>query len=107
MKKFSQEDIKNQFNKKIDSSDIENVINKVEQILKKANIGLLLKHFYKVKLLVYMIQDYYYGYYRDIPWGTLSAIVITLLYVLTPIDLIPDFIPGVGYVDDVAVLMFA
>jgi uncharacterized membrane protein YkvA (DUF1232 family) len=27
-----------------------------------------------------------------------------LLYVLSPVDLVPDFIPGIGMIDDVVVL---
>ena len=42
--------------------------------------------------------------YKKLPVGTIAAIVGTLLYVLSPVDLIPDFIPGIGYLDDAAVL---
>ena len=38
------------------------------------------------------------------PKGTVAAIIGTLLYVLSPADLIPDVIPVVGYLDDAAVL---
>jgi uncharacterized membrane protein YkvA (DUF1232 family) len=34
----------------------------------------------------------------------MAAIVAALLYVLSPIDLLPDFIPIVGYVDDALVV---
>ncbi len=30
-----------------------------------------------------------------------------LIYFVSPVDLIPDMIPGVGYVDDAAVIAFA
>ena len=30
-------------------------------------------------------------------------LILALLYILSPIDLIPDFIPVVGWVDDLAV----
>lgn len=38
------------------------------------------------------------------PWFTIASIAVALLYVLNPFDLVPDFIPGVGYIDDLAVL---
>ncbi len=31
------------------------------------------------------------------------VIILALLYILSPIDLIPDFIPVVGWADDLAV----
>jgi uncharacterized membrane protein YkvA (DUF1232 family) len=58
----------------------------------------------KIKLFYSLLKDYRLGVYTDIPWGTIASIVATLVYVLTPIDLISDFIPVVGYIDDVAVI---
>lgn len=57
-------------------------------------------------LLVSLVKDYYQGSYRDIPYKTISAAVVGLLYVLNPIDIIPDFIPFIGQVDDALVLKF-
>ena len=37
---------------------------------------------------------------------TLALSALTAGYLLTPIDLIPDFIPVLGYLDDVAVVGF-
>ena len=57
-------------------------------------------------LLMSLVKDYYQGNYRDIPYKTVSAAVVGLLYVLNPIDIIPDFIPFIGQVDDALVLGF-
>ena len=43
--------------------------------------------------------------YREVPWWIIAAIVFTLLYVLNPFDLIPDAIPLLGQLDDVAVMV--
>lgn len=45
--------------------------------------------------------------YSGIPLGTIISIVAVLIYVISPIDLIPDAIPFVGYLDDVAVVLLA
>ena len=38
--------------------------------------------------------------YKKIPFGTIAAVVASLLYFVSPIDVIPDFIPVIGYIDD-------
>lgn len=60
-----------------------------------------------IPLLCSMIYDYVKGEYREIPIGTIIGCTAALLYFVSPIDLIPDFIPVVGQVDDVAVLIYA
>lgn len=53
-----------------------------------------------------MVGDYFSGEYTEVPFGTIAGIIGTLLYVLSPIDLIPDFIPFLGLVDDAAMVGF-
>jgi uncharacterized membrane protein YkvA (DUF1232 family) len=44
--------------------------------------------------------------YKDprTPWYAKALIIITVGYLLSPIDLIPDFIPVLGYVDDLIII---
>lgn len=42
--------------------------------------------------------------HRDTPWYVKGAILFTIGYALSPIDLIPDFIPVLGYLDDLILL---
>ena len=42
---------------------------------------------------------------RRVPWYVRVIPALTALYLLNPIDLIPDFLPVVGYLDDVAVVL--
>jgi uncharacterized membrane protein YkvA (DUF1232 family) len=44
------------------------------------------------------------GDYTGVPSSTLLAAVAVLIYFISPIDLIPDFIPVLGLVDDVALV---
>ena len=41
---------------------------------------------------------------KETPWYAKLFAVITVGYALSPIDLIPDFIPVLGYLDDIIVL---
>lgn len=38
------------------------------------------------------------------PWGPKALAALVVAYALSPIDLVPDFIPVLGYVDDVLLL---
>ena len=41
---------------------------------------------------------------KETPWYAKLLATITIGYALSPIDLIPDFIPVLGYLDDIIVL---
>lgn len=57
-------------------------------------------------LLVRLLKAWKEGSYRGLSVRTLASCAAALLYVLSPVDLIPDFIPGIGLIDDAAVLFF-
>ena len=46
------------------------------------------------------------GSYKKVPWKSIVLAIAGLIYFLDPIDLIPDFIPAIGYLDDGVVLAF-
>lgn len=56
------------------------------------------------RLLFSLIKDYYSGAYRDVSIGSIIVFIFGLAYTLFPADLLPDTIPGIGQVDDAAVL---
>ena len=89
----------------VSKEDLDKVLDKQEQIEDKfVSDGPLGRYISDVKLLFAILRDYAAGRYRRIPWWTVAAITAALLYVLNPLDLIPDFIPMFGYVDDALVL---
>ncbi|ENY71909.1 YkvA family protein [Aeromonas diversa] len=51
-----------------------------------------------------LLRAYAKGTYREIPWSTLVMLVASIIYFVMPIDLIPDFIVGIGHLDDAALL---
>lgn len=90
---------------KVTESDVGKAADESDSIRSKfEHVGPLGRYLEDVKLLISIVKDYRAGTYRAVPWWAISAIVFTLLYVISPIDLIPDFIPVIGYMDDAAVL---
>ena len=47
------------------------------------------------------------GEYQDLSKTTIGIAAGTLLYVVAPLDLLPDLLPAVGLIDDFAVIAFA
>jgi uncharacterized membrane protein YkvA (DUF1232 family) len=60
----------------------------------------------QAKLLYEMLRDAMAGKFK-MPWVTVAAITAALLYFISPLDIIPDFIPGIGLVDDALVISLA
>lgn len=57
-----------------------------------------------IPTMISLIKSYIQKEYTEIPVGTIAAVISALLYLLSPVDLIPDVIPGAGYIDDAAVI---
>ena len=54
-----------------------------------------------------LIRAYYRGDYRVVSESTLVVIIAAVIYVVSPLDVIPDAIPGIGFLDDATVLSLA
>lgn len=55
------------------------------------------------RLFIAMLKDYRSGEYTKLPQRTLLSVAAALLYLISPVDVIPDFIPLVGVIDDIFV----
>ena len=89
----------------VGDSDLNTVVKEATAIEGKAASGGALDRFLDdIRLMLAMVGAYVSRRYREIPIGTITAVAGTLLYVLAPLDFIPDFIPAAGLIDDAAVV---
>lgn len=58
----------------------------------------------KFSSLIRLIRAIYRKEYKDFPWGSLVKATATLIYLVSPIDFIPDFLPFLGLADDFALI---
>ncbi|OLA69664.1 MAG: hypothetical protein BHW52_08160 [Ruminococcus sp. 37_24] len=57
-----------------------------------------------IPVMISMIRSYVRKEYTEIPIGSIISMISALIYFVSPVDIIPDFLPVVGYLDDAAVV---
>jgi uncharacterized membrane protein YkvA (DUF1232 family) len=61
----------------------------------------------QTQLVLELIDDVKSGTYRGIPWRHVAMLSAIALYVVSPADVVPDFIPVLGSLDDVVLMAVA
>ena len=67
------------------------------------NIGLFRE---QLGIVTRLLKAYASGEYRQLPWKTLIRVIAVLIYFVSPIDILPDFLPIVGLTDDIALMLW-
>lgn len=57
-----------------------------------------------VQDIVAMLGDYYHGRYKKLPFAVLAGSLAIVAYLVSPIDLIPDGVPVLGFIDDALII---
>lgn len=60
----------------------------------------------KIMILGKLLKFYATGEYRAIDLKNVVIIITAFVYFLSPLDLVPDFIPMLGFADDIALMTF-
>lgn len=60
----------------------------------------------QLQLLFSLAKDYTSGTYTAVPKTTMISVLAALLYFISPLDLVPDFLIGLGFLDDAVILGF-
>jgi uncharacterized membrane protein YkvA (DUF1232 family) len=97
--------MKNKAAEYLDNPDKLNaLINNAKNKAESKNQGPLKEVFDSLMALFRLVRAYAKREYVEVPWQSLLLIVATILYFLVPTDLIPDWLIGLGYIDDAALI---
>ena len=93
--------------KKMRRGDIADVLEKegkAKTMVEKA--GFLSQYWDDIKTSFALIRDWFNGSYDKVPTRMIVSLAGALIYLVSPLDLIPDWIPMAGLADDAAMLAF-
>jgi uncharacterized membrane protein YkvA (DUF1232 family) len=79
---------------------------RVQQILRTGRLSSLGDVINRLKTAMRLVRRYAQGDYRDISLQSIALIVTSFVYLVMPLDLIPDFMLGLGFSDDAALLIW-
>jgi uncharacterized membrane protein YkvA (DUF1232 family) len=81
------------------------VLTVAERRLDRVGAGPLTPVKHDLQTLLRLLRAYGEGSYREVSGKNLALAGLGLLYLASPLDVIPDFLPG-GFTDDAAVIGF-
>lgn len=70
------------------------------------NRSRLVNFWVKLTGFIRMTRAWSNGDYKNVSLKTMILVVAAVLYFLNPFDLVPDFIPFFGYLDDATIIAF-
>lgn len=85
-----------------DEDKMEKFLQKLEKKFKAIpSVGNALAY---MPIMISLVRSYVKKDYTELPITSIISIIVALAYFLSPVDLIPDVVPGAGYVDDALII---
>ena len=93
----------------VEKEDVENILERKSEFDDKLHDvpDRFTKLVKQLQLLFELMQDWWGGRYKGVPWLSITMAAAAVLYFVNPLDIIPDVIPIVGYLDDAVVVGLA
>lgn len=88
----------------VNAKKTQEFLDKVLMKMENVNCKPISYLFGDIRALIGLITDNITGKYTGTPYRSIVAMTGALIYFLSPIDIIPDFIPMLGFIDDIFVL---
>jgi uncharacterized membrane protein YkvA (DUF1232 family) len=85
---------------------LKGALKKVQETAASSNLTVVKLLNRYIVLFSELIKGYIQGTYTKLPLVTLVKITAALLYFVMPFDFIPDFLPLVGFADDLAIVVW-
>lgn len=86
----------------VQKKDLEKVIKKEDEV--RTYLSKIEKNVKEeLEILFELVRDYYKGEYKSIPWRSVALAVFAFLYLINPLDILPDIAGPLGLADDLAI----
>ena len=84
--------------------DIGDTVGQEKKAERMAKKGSLSQYWQDIKTSFALLKDWYMGNYTKIPFRMVASIAGAMLYLVSPLDVVPDWVPFGGLLDDAFVL---
>ena len=90
-----------------DPKRLKSLLDRADQKSRRGAGGWVAEIWGYLTAMMRLVSAYWKGTFRDVSLEHLLTIVAVIVYFIMPVDVIPDWLPGVGFIDDAYVVSLA